>query len=87
MAVNEIHSKGWFSNVPEECTASGFANVLPPLTVDDYKTRFEAFGQEFSRENSWLSSHQPVISWGPLEQHSLVAPEQSDFLKYWRRHT
>jgi acetylornithine deacetylase len=81
VAVTEIHSKGWLSNVPEECTVSGFANVLPPLTVDDYKTRFEEFVQKFAGENSWLSSHPPVISWGPLEQHSLVVPEHSEFLK------
>jgi acetylornithine deacetylase len=81
VAITDIRSQGWFSNVPEECTASGFANVLPPLSRAEFKTRFETFVQQAAKENSWLSSHPPVISWGPLELDSLVTSEQSEFLQ------
>lgn len=81
VAVTEIRSEGWFSNVPEVCTASGFANVLPPLTLPQYKSRFEAFVHQVSHGIPWLQAHPPTILWGPLELASLVTSEHSEFLQ------
>ncbi len=37
IAITEMKTQGWFSNVPEHCTAIGFGNVMPPLTLEMLK--------------------------------------------------
>jgi acetylornithine deacetylase len=79
VAVSEITSCGWISNVPEVCLARGFCNVFPPLSLEQYKADFEAFVKEVSASCTWLRAHPPTISWGPLEVPSMVVPESSPF--------
>jgi acetylornithine deacetylase len=77
VAMSEIMSHGWISNVPEHCLARGFCNVFPPLSLEQYKSDFETFVREASGAYSWLKVNPPTISWGPLEASSLIVPETS----------
>jgi len=81
VAVTEIRSRGWFSNVPEECIATGFANVIPPLTVQRYKTDFESVVRKTATRSPWLRAHPPTVSWGPLDLPALIVPDNSDFVR------
>lgn len=45
VVVTEIQSKGWFSDVPEECLSRGFCSIPPPMSLEGYKTLFENFIQ------------------------------------------
>lgn len=85
VAVTEFNTRGWFSNVPEESTVAGFANVMPPFTNEEYKSRFEAFIQNAARRIPWLQSHPPAITWSPLDLPRLVTPESSDFVNVLRQ--
>lgn len=77
IAVTDIQSRGWFSNVPEECTASGYCNVVPPLTIDEYKRDFDSFLQEASGKHGWLRSNPPSTAWGPLTVPAMVNSDNS----------
>lgn len=79
VAVSEIASRGWISNVPEECVARGFCNVYPPLSLEEYKSDFETFVKEVGACYPWLKANPPTISWGPLEVPALMVSEDSPF--------
>lgn len=79
VAVTDIQSTGWFSNVPEACIAGGFCNVPPPMTLEQYKVLFTEFLRSSTNSIPWLSHHPPDIQWGPLEVPALVTSESSDF--------
>lgn len=75
VAVTEIQSCGWWSNVPEECSIRGYCNVIPPLSLESQCRRFEAFVRKNLKGDA--SSTDPQISWGPLMVPPLVTPEDS----------
>jgi len=79
IAMSDITSNGWISNVPESCTVKGFCNVFPPLTLEQYKAYFEFFAKGISSRHAWLKSCPPTISWGPLEVPALVVSNGSPF--------
>jgi acetylornithine deacetylase len=79
VAVTGIRSEGWYSCIPESCTASGFCNVFPPLSHEDYKRSFERFVGEFASGSDWLSHHSPTVNWGPIDIPAMVTPDDSDF--------
>lgn len=79
VAVSEISSRGWISNIPEVCSARGFCNVFPPMTLEQYKSDFEAYVTEASAGSAWLRAHPPTVSWGPLEVPGLIVSEKSPF--------
>jgi len=81
VAATQIQSRGWFSNVPEECSISGFANLFPPMTIPEYRELLEQWVGKWSRDFNWLRSRPPVIEWGPLEVPFLLTPETSDFYR------
>ena len=77
IAVTEIQSRGWISNVPEECVVRGLCNVIPPLTREQYKTRFEDFIQEVAQASAWLRAHPPEVSWEALDLPAMKTYEDS----------
>jgi acetylornithine deacetylase len=81
VAVTEIVSSGWFSNVPERCVVRGFGNVLPPMGLDEYKRLFEEFVGSWAAGFAWLRERPPTVSWGPVEVPSSVISEDSEFYR------
>ena len=62
VAITEIQSRGWISNVPEECVARGYGNVFPPLSLEECKQDFESFVKSLSGDCAWLQAHPPAIT-------------------------
>lgn len=81
LAVTNVKSEGWFSNIPEGCMLSGFASVIPPQTIEDYKTSFERFFRAFGDRFPWLVSHPCEITWGPVQVPSMITSDTSPFLQ------
>lgn len=80
VVVTDIGSQGWISNIPERCVASGFCNVFPPLSTDEYRSDFERFVRRRSQRHAWLRDRPPKITWGPLDTPSLTLLPGSPFL-------
>jgi acetylornithine deacetylase len=81
VAVTKIGCNGWFSNTPEECVLRGFVNVMPPMTLAEYKPLLHDFLLDFSRQHPWLEAHPPCLRWGPVEVPSMETPLDSEFYR------
>lgn len=81
VAITDVACTGWFSNNPEECVLRGFANVMPPMTLAEYKPLFQQFVHEFAQQHAWLRSHPPSLKWGPIEVPSMETSLDSEFYK------
>jgi acetylornithine deacetylase len=80
VVATAIHTRDWVSNLPEECTVRVFANVMPPVTLDEFKGWVLDFVRDFATGNPWLLEHPPRVHWLPPEVPAYVLPENSEFL-------
>lgn len=81
VAVTEIAGGEWVSNIPQQCVLRGWGNVFPPMTLGQYKERFQERVRTFARGEAWLRDHPPVVRWGPLEVEPLRTPESSELYR------
>jgi acetylornithine deacetylase/succinyl-diaminopimelate desuccinylase-like protein len=72
-----IHTRDWISNLPEECTVRFFANVMPPITLEEFRDRIAAFVETFAKRIPRLVEHPPQIKWLPPGVPSYVLPDDS----------
>jgi acetylornithine deacetylase len=85
VAVTSIESDGWFSNVPERCTLSGWCNVIPPLTPAEFKTHFENHIDQCCQGSAWFREHPMTVRWGPVDVPSMFTSTDSDFYQVLAR--
>ena len=78
---NAIHTRDWMSNLPERCTVRAYANVMPPITLDEFKQWITEFVASFAAGKPWLAEHPPRIEWLPVEVPSYVLPDDSRLLR------
>jgi len=78
---NAIHTRDWMSNLPEQCTVRVFANVMPPITLAEFKRWVAEFVDSFVARNPSLGAHPPRVEWLPVEIPSYVLPEDSELLR------
>lgn len=81
VAVTGIAGGQWLANIPEECLLRGWGNVFPPLTLGQYKQRFDELVRTFAQRHAWLREHPPVVRWGPLRVEAMRTPESSDLYR------
>jgi acetylornithine deacetylase len=79
IAIVGIKSVGWISNVPESCDVQVWGNVIPPMTIDEYKREVTNCVLTQARGRPWIEQHPPQIQWGPIEVASLVTSMDSAF--------
>jgi acetylornithine deacetylase/succinyl-diaminopimelate desuccinylase-like protein len=72
-----IHTRDWISNLPEQCTVRFFANVMPPVTLEEFQQKVAAFVDAFAKRIPWLVEHPPQVNWLPPGVPSYVLPDNS----------
>lgn len=81
VVVTTINSSGWFSNIPEECRIGGIGNVIPPMSIGDFKAMLDAFLGELAAEMPAFRQSRPLIEWGPLEMDGYATEVSSEFFQ------
>jgi acetylornithine deacetylase len=79
IAIVAVNSMGWISNVPERCDVQVWGNVIPPMTIDEYRQAVAACVQEQAQARPWFQQHPPEIRWGPIDVPAWVMPMDSPF--------
>lgn len=81
VVITNVSCRGWFSNNPEEFVLRGFANVMPPMTLVEYKPLLQQFVHEFAQQHPWLRTHPPSVKWGPVQIPSMETSLESEFYR------
>jgi acetylornithine deacetylase/succinyl-diaminopimelate desuccinylase-like protein len=81
IAIVGISSVGWISNVPERCDLQVWANVIPPMSSDEFRQAVAACVHQQARGIDWFEQNPPAIQWGPIDVPSLVTPMDSPFYR------
>lgn len=81
VAIVGIQSAGWVSNVPERCDVQVWGNVIPPMTIAEYREAVTLCVQEAVSDHSWFRQHPPQILWGPIDVPAMVTSMTSPFYR------
>jgi acetylornithine deacetylase len=83
LVVVDVRSSGWISNVPEWCEVRFWGNVIPPMTIEQYRKAVESAVAESTRgaAGEWFAAHPPEVRWGPIEVPALVSSTDSPFYR------
>jgi acetylornithine deacetylase len=76
-----LNSTGWISNVPERCDLQVWGNVIPPMSLDEYRQEITTCVREQARGRSWFERHPPEITWGPIDVPAMVTSTESPFYR------
>jgi acetylornithine deacetylase len=76
-----IHTSDWFSNIPEKCSVCFFANMAPPVAIEECQAWIEDWIESFAPESSWFQTNRPTLRWLPVLVPSYCLPESSELLK------
>ncbi|MCB9509622.1 MAG: ArgE/DapE family deacylase [Deferribacteres bacterium] len=63
ISIGTINGGNWHSSVPEYLHIEGRFGVFPGESVDAAKEEFSQALMQAAKEDSWLSTHPPVIEW------------------------
>lgn len=63
VAVTEMVSEGWITNVPRRAVCRGYVTVIPPLDLKTCQDEFERMVAEFGASQAWLRSRPLRLHW------------------------
>jgi acetylornithine deacetylase len=81
LAVVGIESVGWVSNVPEQCDIHCWGNVIPPMTLPQYRAKVEACVSQCASAAPWFRDHPPQVIWGLIDVPSMITSTDSPFFR------
>ena len=81
IAIVGIESVGWISNVPERCDFKAWGNVIPPMTIVEYRVAVTSCIQGEASADPWFRENPPQIIWGPIDVPAMVTSMDSPFYR------
>ena len=81
----DVHTSGWVSNLPEKCTVRFFANMAPPVSIDECQNWISGWVESFASNSAWLQAHPPSLRWLAVQVPAYTLPEPSELLEQLSR--